>query len=614
MGKRNGTHAATNGTNGVTNDTPRREMGVVVQGSLSEGLTMKLDAGASVENVRAGKFVVVSGEQHHFFSLITDVTLQATDSRILADPPRPDGAAHSIDALLARILQGTSTFASVKLRPLLMLDRAEADGQTVSEDALRPVKTIPTHFRPVYEATEEDVARIFGSENAEGVGGRFFHIGEPLDMETPVCLNLDRFIERTNGIFGKSGTGKTFLTRICLCGMLKSRKAVNLIFDMHSEYGWSAPVEDGRSEVRGLKQYFGSQVQLFTLDPESARRRGVQPDFPVRIPYSQVEPEDILLLAGELNLTPTAAETTYLLHSTFRENWLSEFLRMDGPALSSFAEQHNGNVHALAALQRRLKMMANSCERFLLPSLPAEDDAVRAILRRLDSGTSVVLEFGQMGVPLAYMLVANILTRRLHAAYVRKKEEALGRQGAEPTPLVITIEEAHKFLAPHLAGQTIFGTIARELRKYNVTLLIVDQRPSGIDDEVLSQVGTRITCLLNDEKDIEAVLTGVSGARELRGVLASLDSKQQALVLGHAVPMPVVIKTRTYDDEAFRRAMGSFRTAARDLALSSGGNGSSGRRVKQGVDDVPDARGEETRIEDARVEAERKRNLELDFA
>jgi uncharacterized protein len=86
-------------------------------------------------------------------------------------------------------------------------------------------------------------------------------------------------------------------------------------------------------------------------------------------------------------------------------------------------------------------------------------------------------------------------------------------------------------------------------------LLIVDQRPSGIADEVLSQIGTRITCLLNDEKDIDAVLTGVSGARELRGVLAALDSKQQALVFGHAVPMPVVIKTRTYDDEAFRLAM-----------------------------------------------------------
>ena len=54
-----------------------------------------------------------------------------------------------------------------------------------------------------------------------------------------------------------------------------------------------------------------------------------------------------------------------------------------------------------------------------------------------------------------------------------------------------------------------------------------------------------------------AVLTGMSGSDALRGVLASLDSKQQALVLGHAVPMPVVIRTREYGEE-FYKAMGSL--------------------------------------------------------
>jgi DNA helicase HerA-like ATPase len=131
-----------------------------------------------------------------------------------------------------------------------------------------------------------------------------------------------------------------------------------------------------------------------------------------------------------------------------------------------------------------------------------------------------------------------------------------GKPQDKPKQLIITIEEAHKFLNPTAARQTIFGTIAREMRKYFVSLLIVDQRPSSIDDEVLSQVGTRITALLSDEKDINAVLTGVSNANWLRSVLASLDSKQQALLMGHAVPMPVVIRTRDYD-HVFYSAMGA---------------------------------------------------------
>jgi hypothetical protein len=187
---------------------------------------------------------------------------------------------------------------------------------------------------------------------------------------------------------------------------------------------------------------------------------------------------------------------------------------------------------------------------FLQPRV--QEDVVGKIMQYLDKGIHVVLEFGRFGSTLeAYILVANYLTRRIHERYVYRKETALGRQAEEPRPLVITIEEAHKFLDPAIARQTIFGTIARELRKYNVTLLIVDQRPSGIDEEVMSQIGTRVTALLDNEADIRAVFTGVSGASELRQVLARLDTRQQALILGHAVPMPVVVQTRTYGPELY---------------------------------------------------------------
>ena len=132
----------------------------------------------------------------------------------------------------------------------------------------------------------------------------------------------------------------------------------------------------------------------------------------------------------------------------------------------------------------------------------------------------------------------------------------------KPRPLVITIEEAHKFLNPEVANQTIFGIIAREMRKYNVTLLIIDQRPSAIDEEVMSQIGTKITCLLDNEKDIDAVLTGVSGKNELRSVLARLEPKQQVLIFGHSVPMPVVVRTREYGSAESYKGFGSSAAAS----------------------------------------------------
>ena len=73
----------------------------------------------------------------------------------------------------------------------------------------------------------------------------------------------------------------------------------------------------------------------------------------------------------------------------------------------------------------------------------------------------------------------------------------------------------------------------------------------------MSQIDTRITCLLDDEADIRAVFSAVSGAGALRQVLARLDTRQQALIMGHAVPMPVVVRTRTSGTSAFYEEMGA---------------------------------------------------------
>ena len=168
-------------------------------------------------------------------------------------------------------------------------------------------------------------------------------------------------------------------------------------------------------------------------------------------------------------------------------------------------------------------------------------------------------------------MIANLLTRRIHD---RVPCGCRSRRAGDPTqqgraPLVITIEEAHRFLSRDLARQTIFGAIAREMRKYCVTLLVVDQRPSGIDDEVLSQIGTRITCQLDDERDVDAVLTGAPGARELKGVLSRLEAQQQALLFGHALPMPVVVRTRDYGASFYA-----------EMAAGIGGTGAAGEQER----------------------------------
>lgn len=529
-------------------------LGVVIGGSLVEGLEVKLDGSQSVESLRAGRFVVIEGERYDFFSMVTDVQLGAVAPELVIIPPDAAGS------LEQAVMSGTTTFAKVALRPTLMLARG-ASGDT----ELHPVKTIPPHFSPVRDATPADVERVFGRSDQPG----HFHVGAPLEMEqTKVALDLSKLAERSNGIFGKSGTGKSFLARICLCGILREDAATNLVFDMHGEYGWGGNTEDAsRSEVRGLKAYGRHRVEVFSLDPGSVQRRRQTLERVFRIALSHIEIEDIVLLQNELNLTATAVETGYLLQEAYNDEWIEKLLNMKQEEIKEFSDSYGAHPSSVAALKRKLNVLKKQCAGFLVDKVAPADDSAQQVLDALRQGRHVVLDFGGYNKPLQYMLVANVLTRRIHADWVERTEKALGDRSLKPKPLVITIEEAHKFLAPGLADQTIFGTIAREMRKFGVTLLIVDQRPSGIDDEILSQVGTKMICLLDDEKDVQAVLSGTPNSSGLRSVLAGLESQQQALILGHAVPMPVVIRPRDYDDAAFRVEMGYEEPTERDARL-----------------------------------------------
>ncbi|GIV59011.1 MAG: hypothetical protein KatS3mg043_0100 [Rhodothermaceae bacterium] len=527
------------------NDRPEK-IGIITHGSLNKGVEMKLDPAESIESVVAGTFVVIQGQRYDFFSMITDVTIDAANEDILLHPPPV--RAH----LLRRILQGTGTYATVTLRPMLMMEnRVNAEFAEV-----RPVKTVPAHFSVVARATEEDVARVFGHEANRDDEGRqvYFHIGEPLGMDgIPVCLDLQRFVERSNAVFGKTGTGKTFITRLLLAGTIQTGRAVNLIFDMHSEYGLSARKEGG-GFVRGLRDLFPAQVQIFSLDPAGtrtahrrlARLRGL----PLRRP-------------DRTGRHPPAPR-----HAQPDGHRRREHLRPPAPLRPAMADdpsrrrpgRHRRSVRGARERRRRAATQAprlrEATSFFRTEPSAGRQDVIEDLMETLDAGKSVVFEFGKFDDLRVYLLVANVITRRLRDRYEEKTLHYLQtrNEADAPRPLIITIEEAHKFLAPGIAHETPFGKIAREMRKFFVSLLVVDQRPSAIDEEVLSQIGTKIIAQLNDEKDIGAALVGVSGASSLRQVLASLDSRQQALVLGHAVPMPVVIRTRSYD-EAFYRAL-----------------------------------------------------------
>lgn len=506
----------------MTGASRGRRLGVVTEGSFSAGLTVRLDSPSS-EDLQVGSFVVIEGDEYRYFSLVTDLQLRATDPGVLSDPP-------SGSSFVRQALHGIHSYAVAVVRPSLMLPDPE---DPYAGSGPRAVRTIPAHYSELRTAEKQDFDFVFGSESEE-----HFALGSPVAMDdVMIPINLPKLIERSNGIFGQTGTGKSVLARLILFGLIRSRLASTLIFDMHDEYAEGDPK---KPDIPGLRSLFGpTGIKVFDLDD---RADSTNPQ--IKIGLNQIEPGDVALLADELDLTDTFEATSFALYRAFGNRWLAELLDESNDS-GELAERIGAHQGALEALIRKLRYLLS--RPYIIPH--NSDDPVRAILEHLLSGRHVIVQFGRQSALRDYMLVANILTRRIHDRYTERADAGANGKVSAPPPLVVVLEEAHKFLNPAAARQSIFGTIAREMRKFGVSLLVVDQRPSGVDSEILSQLGTRITGLLTDPADIDAVLSGTGDRSALRAMLASLEPTRQCMVVGHAVPMPIILSTRQYGPE-----------------------------------------------------------------
>jgi hypothetical protein len=543
-----------------------KPIGYIVGGGLKESFRARLTVPA--QEIQEGAFVVIPSGDWQFYGLVTDLQLGATDPRFADEQTET-----RLPPALAHALHGQTLYTNLEILPALMLERGPEPGSPeytawMKEHAEKlprplPVKTVPPHHAPVRMASGGDIAEIFGDPAGKGK----FVIGYTREQEHPVCIDLDKFVQRSAGVFGATGTGKSFLTRIVLAGLIHYNRASVLVFDMHNEYGYDDKASDTGMNVPGLKTKFASRVRVVGLGAGTTIRTK-SPDFNLDIAMADITSADIELLTRELNLKETTPTTLDALYTEFRQGWFSAFRQMENGAVietedgkkipaphsvAAWAIRAGVNVAAAEGLHSKLQRLFH---KEYIVEKPASD-SIGEIVKSLEAGKHVVLSFGEFETDLDYLLVSNLLTRKIKQVWENKTNHFRSQGKDEPRQLVIVVEEAHKLLNREMAGQTTFASIAREMRKYYVTLLIIDQRPSQIDDEVMSQLGTRIAGWLGDEDDVHAVLSGLSGRESLRGMLARLQPKEEVLLLGWGVPMPLPVKSRRYDDNFWRELFGA---------------------------------------------------------
>lgn len=372
--------------------------------------------------------------------------------------------------------------------------------------------------------------RSFSNNDVYGEIGKF--VGTNIDIQLPLKL----FFRRSNGIFGKTGTGKTFISRILISYALHNNIASFLIFDMHGEYGHTVISENKTEKIPGLKDIFSHSIILINVSNDASDNKAY--DFNLSIPISMITIDDILSLQKELCLHPTACEAAYLLFVKYNKNWLNILIEKENDLLS-LSKEIGAHPESISALHRKIKRLS------MLSFITKDENnsCIKYVLEALEIGKSVIIQFENINNTLSYLLVSTIFTRLVYNRLCKRKTSLNDK------PCIVVIEEAHKFLHPNIANQTPFGMVAREMRKYGMSLLIIDQRPSQIDSEILSQISTKFLLNLSDENDRSAVLSGIENANYVKKLFDSMSFNKNIIITGHAIPFTCLIDTINYNNE-----------------------------------------------------------------
>jgi DNA helicase HerA-like ATPase len=143
------------------------------------------------------------------------------------------------------------------------------------------------------------------------------------------------------------------------------------------------------------------------------------------------------------------------------------------------------------------------------------------------------------GVPSVVLnqLIGSIL-RIIYEALFWSREKT---EGGVLRPLLVVMEEAHRYLGGEKddAAAQIVKRIAKEGRKYGIGAMVVSQRPSEVDETILSQCGTIVALRLSNPADRArvkgALPDNLSGLMDLLPVLRT----GEAIIAGEAARLPV---------------------------------------------------------------------------
>lgn len=455
-------------------------------------------------------------------------------------------------------------------------------GEQVGKRFERGVTQYPTTGDKVHLVTINDLDVIYGGyEEANSITVGNISVSESLDAK----IDLDKLISRHCAIVGSTGSGKSNSVSVLLQSIANREFPSSriLVIDPHGEYNdalskYSKVIEvnsaneDNKLQIPFWALPFNELMKIFSGNLTDQNREYIRE----KVVEAKVKSADV----NKIKVAKESITADSPIPFSIKQLWfdLDDFERQtfterakpetitiktqDGDAeklISNLYQpasagggspflnnQAKGLLGFLDSMRNRLN---DSSYSFLFNPGKFNPDLHGKIKKDLDYlflnwlGNDLPITILDLsGIPSEIM--SSISGTLLKIIYDGLFWGVNTKVGGKNQPLLIVLEEAHSYLkaGEHSISSRTVQMIAKEGRKYGVGLLLVTQRPSELDETVLSQCGTMIALRMNNSKDRGHIRSAVQD--ELQSMVDLLPSLRtgEALISGEAVKIPSRVK------------------------------------------------------------------------
>jgi Helicase HerA, central domain len=429
---------------------------------------------------------------------------------------------------------------------LSILGEISTNKTTRETKFFRGVRTFPVLNQPVLTMLSQELELIFSTGSAPSIA-----VGRMQQDDNIVArVKTNDLLSKHFAIIGSTGSGKSCTVALVLQAILDENPNAHVVlFDPHNEYSksfgdmaavigqaqfdlpiWLFDFEETAelltSEILDHKREEIDILQEVILKAKQLYDRSMQAGSNIGAQSKMVDmASDLQRAAAHISLD---SPVPYRMRDVLKllEHYMGKL-------------ENSSNISPYKRIIRRINtLMADPRYQFVFRN--------QAAPRSIQDLTGAIFRIPVAGKPICILDFSGIPAQTLNivVSVVSRLAFELAMWSQRQVPILLVCEEAHRYIPADIdsgfaATRRSIARIAKEGRKYGVSLGIISQRPSELEPSTLSQCSTIFSMRLGNERDQNFVRAAIpDGAADLLSFLPSLGTAE-TMVFGESVSLPM---------------------------------------------------------------------------